>query len=90
MEKIRKHIVFEGWVQGVGFRYRAYYAARDNGVTGWVRNLPDGSVEAEVEGEECAIDRMIMQIDNGRYVTIENMRVKSIPLKNDRSFEIKY
>lgn len=89
MEKIRKHIVFEGWVQGVGFRYRAYYAARENGVTGWVRNLPDGTVEAEVEGEESAIDRMIMEIENGRYVRIERMRVKSIPLENDRSFTIK-
>ncbi len=87
--KIRKHIIFYGWVQGVGFRYRAYYAAREYGVTGWVRNLPDGSVEAEVEGEESAIDSMIMQIEKGRYVTIERMSVKSLPLVNDRSFVIK-
>ena len=89
MEKIRKHIVFYGWVQGVGFRFRAYYAARENGVTGWVRNLPDGSVEAEVEGSESDIDRMIIQIEKSRFITIERMEVKKLPLKNDRSFEVR-
>ena len=36
---VRKHIFFSGWVQGVGFRYRALYAARAMGLTGWVQNL---------------------------------------------------
>ena len=66
MEKIRRHILFYGWVQGVGFRYRAYYAAMDNGVGGWVRNLPDGSVEAELEGEESLMSLLqpIMMISS--------------------------
>ena len=89
MEKIRRHIIFNGWVQGVGFRYRAYYAAMDNGVCGWVRNLPDGSVEAELEGEESAIDRMIMQIENSRYVRIENMTVTKMPLLDEDTFRIR-
>lgn len=89
MEKIRRHIIFYGWVQGVGFRYRAYYAAQENGVTGWVRNLPDGSVEAEVEGTESAIDRMIIQIEKSRFITIERMSVIKLPLEDDRSFEIR-
>lgn len=38
MKKIRKHFVFSGRVQGVGFRYRAAYAAKGIGITGWVKN----------------------------------------------------
>lgn len=50
--KIRKHIYFYGRVQGVGFRYYAVQKANQLGLTGWVRNLSDGSVEMEVEGQE--------------------------------------
>ena len=89
MEKICRHIIFYGWVQGVGFRYRAYYAAQENGVTGWIRNLPDGSVEAEVEGTESAIDRMILQIEKSRFITIERLSVIKLPLEGARSFEIR-
>ncbi|MBR4622576.1 MAG: acylphosphatase [Ruminococcus sp.] len=88
-ERIRRHIVFYGSVQGVGFRYRAYYAARNNGVSGWVRNRFDGAVEAELEGEERSIDRMIMDIERGTFVRIENMECKSVPVRNEYSFEIK-
>lgn len=90
MERIRKHIVFYGMVQGVGFRYRAYYAARANGIGGWVKNLPDGSVEAEVEGREPDIDNMIMQLENGRFIQIDSMSVKSVPIRNESVFEVKY
>ena len=47
---IRKRIVFSGWVQGVGFRYRARHAAELLGATGWVRNEYDGSVTMEIQG----------------------------------------
>ncbi len=89
MEIIRKHFIFYGSVQGVGFRYRAYYAARAYGVTGWVRNCDDGSVEMETQGTEENIDKVILAIEKGRYVLIENMRVKSIPTCGSRSFEIR-
>lgn len=88
MEKIRKHFEFYGRVQGVGFRYRAYYAARNFGVTGWVRNCSDGTVEMEAEGMESDIDNVILSIEKGTFVLIENMKVKSIPLKGECSFEI--
>ena len=45
--KVRKHFYFSGWVQGVGFRFKATYLARKYGLTGWVRNLFDGRVEME-------------------------------------------
>ena len=89
MEKIRRHIVFYGSVQGVGFRYRAYYAAQACGGSGWVRNCYDGSVEMEAEGTEKAIDDMILAIEKGTYVRIENMSVKSLPLHGDHGFEIR-
>ena len=50
---VRKHIIFYGYVQGVGFRYRARHAADLYGCTGWVRNEWDGSVSMEIQGEEC-------------------------------------
>jgi acylphosphatase len=46
-----KQILYEGNVQGVGFRYTAEKIARGFAVTGWVRNLPDGRVELQVSGE---------------------------------------
>jgi acylphosphatase len=48
---VARRYVIAGRVQGVGFRYFAEAAAARAGVHGWVRNLPDGSVEAFVEGE---------------------------------------
>lgn len=89
MNKIRKHFEFYGAVQGVGFRYRAYHAANLYGVTGWVRNCGDGSVEMEAEGTEDSINSMILSIEKGRFILIENMRVKDIPLAGGSSFEIR-
>ncbi len=77
---IRKHIVFTGSVQGVGFRYRAYYAASLYECTGWCRNKWDGSVVMEIQGTEEQIDNVILSIEKGRYVFIENMAVKDIPV----------
>lgn len=77
---IRKHIVFYGWVQGVGFRYRARNAADAVGATGWVRNEYDGTVTMEIQGTEEQIDQVILAIERGRYVQIENMDVKTIPV----------
>ena len=88
MGRIRKHFIFHGSVQGVGFRYRMYYAARSNGVSGWVKNLYDGTVEAELEGTESAIDMTVMQTENGRFVSIDSMDVRTVPIHGSHSFEI--
>ena len=89
MEKVRKHIIFHGTVQGVGFRYTAYYAAQSVGVTGWVRNLYDGTVEAEAEGTQADIDMMIAAIKRGRFIEIDSMDISEIPLKDDAVFNIR-
>lgn len=84
---IRKHIVCYGWVQGVGFRYRARHAADLYGVTGWVRNDLDGSVTMEVQGTEAQIDNVIIAIERGSYVRIERMDVRTIPVvEHERDF----
>ena len=86
-ELVRKHIDFYGWVQGLGFRWRARQAANLYDCTGWVRNNPDGSVTMEIQGKEECIDQVIIAIERGSYVRIENMRCKTIPLaEHDQGF----
>lgn len=90
MKKIvRKHIWFSGMVQGVGFRYRSYYAANQLGLTGWVMNLPDGRVEMEVQGEEVRIQEMIHRVESGWSVSIDNMESRETAvLEDEREFRI--
>lgn len=56
---IRKRVVVSGLVQGVFFRDTCRREAARHGVTGWVRNRPDGTVEAVFEGGEPAVERMV-------------------------------
>ncbi|MET1044691.1 MAG: acylphosphatase [Microbacteriaceae bacterium] len=56
---IRKHAIVHGRVQGVGFRYAAEDEANRLGLTGYVRNRSDGAVEAELEGDEASVTRML-------------------------------
>ena len=88
MEKKRIHYIFYGRVQGVGFRWRMYEAAQTYGVTGWVRNLWDGTVEAELEGEVADISSVISALDNNYIIRIDNIESKLIPTEDSRSFEI--
>lgn len=55
MEQIAKQVVFKGRVQGVGFRYTAHRIARQYGLNGYVKNCPDGSVEALFQGTQANI-----------------------------------
>lgn len=88
-ETIRRHIIFHGRVQGVGFRYRSYYAAQKFGLTGWVRNLYDGTVEMEIQGKESGIDALILTLDKSDYVEIREMQVKKLyPDREERGFRI--
>ncbi len=87
---IRKAFCFTGWVQGVGFRWRAKNAANALGATGWVRNNPDGSVSMELQGTEAQIDGVIAAVERGTYVHIDHMRVKTIaPAEDEHGFTVK-
>ena len=59
MENIRKHLIIEGRVQGVWFRESTRRQAVSLGVSGWVKNRPDKTVEALLEGTEEAVSRLV-------------------------------
>ena len=83
----RLGLVFTGAVQGVGFRYRAVHAARLWGCTGFCRNLWDGSVEMEIQGSPEQIDRVLQAVEAGRYIHIEHISRRQLPLlEGERDF----
>ena len=79
-ELLRKRLVFRGRVQGVGFRWRARAAAHNAGATGWVRNNYDGSVTMELQGSDAQIDRVVQSLDRARYIRIESLEARRIPV----------
>ncbi len=88
-EKTRYHLVFSGTVQAVGFRYRAAHAAGSLGLTGWVKNRWDGTVEMEAQGRPDEIRRMIAMIAESRYIVIENVQSREIALESESGFHIR-
>ena len=74
MVKARVHVFVSGNVQGVFFRQKTKQQAESFGVTGWVRNLPDGRVEAVFEGEEEAVKALVEYCHHGpSYATVTNI-----------------
>lgn len=85
----RKHLTFTGRVQGVGFRYRAHSIASSLGLTGFVRNQYNGTVEAEVQGEADVIDQFVERLKNSSYIRIEHVAEYDLPLRPETRFEIR-
>lgn len=77
-----KKIIFEGRVQGVGFRYTVKDLARSFEVCGWVKNLEDGSVELQVMGEDDEVESFIKEIAEESSVAhhIQRLTSEKIPL----------
>lgn len=74
MPRTRAHITVTGRVQGVFYRSFTLDAAQAQGLTGWVRNLRDGSVEAVIEGERGAVEVMIAQCGRGpHHARVDNI-----------------
>lgn len=87
---IRQHMKITGRVQGVGFRYRARYAASNLGVSGWVKNEWDGSVELEVQGTVEQLNQMLKIINESPYIQIEWIDRKDIPVQPyDTGFHVR-
>lgn len=64
-DAIRRRVIVSGRVQGVAFRYYTRDAAREVGATGWVRNLPDGRVEAVLEGDPPTVNSLVAWLHKG-------------------------
>ena len=65
MSKSRAKLIIKGMVQGVNFRYYTQREAQKRNLTGWIRNLPDGSVAALFEGDEDEVEAMIQWCRHG-------------------------
>ena len=92
MESTRErwHILFSGKVQHVGFRYTAYYIARDLGLTGWVDNLSDGRVEMEVQGQPSDLRRLLLRLKGQRHIRITQTQIRRIPRRTlERHFAVR-
>lgn len=86
---IARRAVVAGHVQGVGFRFFASRAARDLGVNGWVRNLPDGNVETFAEGAEDAVTGYLDRIRQGpRGGRVTSLTAEESAPQGLSSFEI--
>lgn len=90
MTQMRKRLVFHGRVQGVGFRYKARYLASSLGLSGWVRNEYDGTVHMEVQGTKQMIHKLMEGLNRDRYISIEWIDEKDIPVDNEeRRFSVR-
>ena len=84
-----RRAVVQGRVQGVGFRYYAARAARELGVSGWVRNLPDGSVETLVEGDAAAVEGYLDRLRRGPSASrVDGVVVEERAEEGHSTFEI--
>ncbi|PSH00596.1 MAG: acylphosphatase [Nanohaloarchaea archaeon SW_7_46_7] len=84
------HLVISGNVQGVGFRASMRRRARNNDVTGWVKNLENGKVEAVLEGEEDNVAKIMEWARKGPNVAnVENIELEEKQPEYIETFEIK-
>jgi acylphosphatase len=86
----RRRVVVQGHVQGVFFRETTRRRALAAGVTGWVRNVPDGNVEAVFEGERDAVERLVAFVREGpRGARVDWVDVASEDPEGLTGFEIR-
>ncbi|MBQ4311704.1 MAG: acylphosphatase [Oscillospiraceae bacterium] len=90
MGRIRYELIFRGYVQGVGFRWRAYHAANALGITGFVENRSDGSVYMQAQGSEDEISELIDTLGRGSFIDIDDIEKKRLPPEEyENGFEIR-
>ncbi len=91
MEKVKAHVFFSGRVQGVFFRAFTEEKAKNLGITGWVRNLRDGRVEAVFEGPKDKVERLIYLCQYKHpHARVEKVEVKYGEPEGYADFEIRY
>ena len=91
MEPVARRVRVTGRVQGVFFRAWTSDEASTVGVTGWVRNCPDGSVEAHLEGDPDAVDELIGLMNEGPPgARVSRVTVETTDLEGHGAFEVKH
>lgn len=93
MKKIAYKIIYSGNVQGVGFRFTVIrFAKAYDSITGYVKNLPDGSVELFAEGLEEEVESLLEDITSGPHSAhIKNVSANIVPVSNHFSvFSVSY
>jgi len=75
----RYHLIIKGKVQGVGYRMSAYDAASELGITGWVRNRHDGSVEVLAERDKATLEQFILWAKKGpEYAEVSEVKTEEL------------
>jgi len=89
--RVARRFLISGRVQGVGFRYFTYDAAIREGIHGWVRNLPDGRVEASAEGDVDAVERFERAVRHGpRGAHVDDVDVEDVvPSGRETGFSVR-
>lgn len=91
MARIARHVRLTGRVQGVFFRAWSREKAESLKVSGWIRNCPDGRVEAHVEGDQSAVETMIGHLKKGpRGARVEDIRLWDADLCDFEGFEVRH
>ena len=86
----RCHVTVTGRVQGVGMRWSCATEAQRAGVSGWVRNLPDGRVEAVLEGEDDAVDRVLRWLRTGPPAArVDDVTVRVAEPEGEQGFRVR-
>ena len=88
----RIYAVVQGQVQGVGFRWFVQSLANSLQITGWIRNMENGMVEMELQGETAALHQLLSRIRRGdRFIHVENLSCKPIPTQlKEKRFTVRY
>jgi acylphosphatase len=87
---VRAHVFVSGDVQGVFFRYETRERARELDLAGWVRNLPDGRVEAVFEGPQDAVDQMVAWCRQGpEQADVRDVDVRDEDPEGLQTFEVR-
>jgi len=85
----RVRFVVRGRVQGVGYRFFVWEAAERLGVSGWVRNCWDGSVEGEAEGRAEAVEKFLQEVRYGHpYARVDQMTTQETAARQETAFRI--
>jgi acylphosphatase len=91
MSHVARLVRVTGLVQGVFFRAWTAEQARDLGVTGWIRNAPDGSVEAHLEGEKWSVQQLVDLLHRGPpSARVSNVSVDDVETERAEQFEVRH